>query len=67
MSLGFVADIHGLDVAMKITDYIEYDWNKNKGMINFLIWQNRYESFYQLQPLYHHRTDRKIAEEFIKL
>lgn len=30
MSLGFVADIHGLDVAMKITDYIEYDWNKNK-------------------------------------
>ena len=30
MSPGFVADIHGLDVAMKITDYIEYDWNKNK-------------------------------------
>ena len=30
MILGFVADIHGLDIAIEISNYIEYDWNRSK-------------------------------------
>lgn len=30
MALGYVADVHGLDMAIEIANYIEYDWNRNK-------------------------------------
>lgn len=29
MTLGFVADVYGLDLAIKITNIIEYDWNRD--------------------------------------
>lgn len=30
MALGFVADIHGIDMANEIANHIEYYWNRNK-------------------------------------
>jgi len=29
MTLGYVADVHGLDTAVKISNHIEYDWNRS--------------------------------------
>ena len=36
MSLGFISDIHGVDIARKLSTEIEYKWNENKDEDTFI-------------------------------